>query len=135
MKHCPRCDRDLDESAFNKANTRKHKLQSECRECRANRHQEKRTHNINRIKERQKQLVEWVRIYKESHPCVKCGESFAACLQFHHLDPTKKDLAISVAARSGWSIARIEREIAKCVVLCANCHAKEHASLVSKVAQ
>lgn len=49
-----------------------------------------------------------------------------ACLEFHHKDPSKKEVTLSRAVNNGWSIERMEKEIAKCVVLCANCHRKLH---------
>jgi hypothetical protein len=36
----------------------------------------------------------------------------------------EKDLAITRMVTGGWSIARIEAEIRKCRVYCANCHRK-----------
>jgi hypothetical protein len=68
----------------------------------------------------------FVLAYKETHPCERCGEDHPACLQFHHRDPSAKDWDVSVLAAGGWSVRRLEEEIAKCEVLCANCHAKEH---------
>ncbi len=42
------------------------------------------------------------------------------------IDPQKKEFILSQAVREGDSIERIKREVAKCTVLCANCHAKEY---------
>lgn len=58
--------------------------------------------------------------------CRECGESRVGCLGFHHLDPTAKEIELSVAIHAGWSKKRLERELAKCIVLCGNCHAKLH---------
>lgn len=58
--------------------------------------------------------------------CAYCGENHPATLHFHHRDPEKKDFSLAEAVNYGYSIERIKREIAKCIVLCANCHAKEH---------
>ena len=63
---------------------------------------------------------------KENLECARCGENHPATLQFHHRDPQKKDFNLSEAVNDGYSIERIKREVAKCTVLCANCHAKEH---------
>jgi transposase-like protein len=61
--------------------------------------------------------------------CILCG--FAECdaaLQFHHVDPTTKSFALS---REGVTraLARAREEADKCVLLCANCHAKVEAGL------
>lgn len=63
--------------------------------------------------------------YKKDHPCA-CGENHPAALQFHHVDRNTKSIEVSTALRRGWSIARIQLEIDKCVVMCANCHLKLH---------
>lgn len=64
--------------------------------------------------------------YKSTLKCVRCGENHPACLDFHHRDPTqKKD--ISQMVRNGTSLDLIKVEIAKCDVLCKNCHTKLHA--------
>ena len=60
--------------------------------------------------------------------CAKCG--YCRCkeaLEFHHLDPTQKDF--SSAGMKTRSIQRIQEEIDKCVVLCANCHREAHLGL------
>jgi hypothetical protein len=53
--------------------------------------------------------------------CARCGyDKCKAALDYHHKDGTKKSFTVS--ACSDKSVAAIEAEIAKCVVLCANCH-------------
>ena len=62
---------------------------------------------------------------KATLECARCRENHPTTLQFHHCDPQKKDFNLSEAVREGYSIERIRKEVAKCTVLCANCHAKE----------
>lgn len=83
-------------------------------------------HSIAKTKARRAALAKWLAAKKATLACSVCGESHPACLHFHHKDRTVKDDGIASALQRGWSIARVEAEMAKCVVLCANCHAKEH---------
>ena len=58
--------------------------------------------------------------------CIVCGEKEVSCLDFHHLH--SKDMLVSqMLARSD---EKLKAEIAKCVVLCANCHRKHHAGVL-----
>jgi len=55
-----------------------------------------------------------------------CGfDRFSSALAFHHLDPTKKDPSFS--SYRGWSWGRLKKELGKCIILCACCHAAVHA--------
>jgi transposase-like protein len=55
--------------------------------------------------------------------CILCGYRRShAALQFHHIDPTTK--AFTLRNGDTRSIARMRAEAAKCVLLCANCHAE-----------
>ncbi len=49
-------------------------------------------------------------------------------LQFHHLDPEQKDFHIAKAGAWAWS--RIVKELDKCILVCANCHAEIHDGMV-----
>ena len=69
---------------------------------------------------------EFLKNYRETHPCEDCGESHIACLDFHHRDPKEKEIEVSIMVRKGMSLDRIMKEIEKCMVLCRNCHAKLH---------
>jgi hypothetical protein len=73
-----------------------------------------------------KQAKAFIREIKSQSACVECGEDHPGVLQFHHRDPQKKRADIYTMASQGWSLERIKREIAKCDVLCANCHGKWH---------
>jgi hypothetical protein len=77
----------------------------------------------------------WFAELKDRFVCTRCGESHPACLQFHHEDPTTKELGLSDAIRRGWGRARILRELEKCKVLCANCHIRHHVSYARKLGE
>jgi transposase len=56
--------------------------------------------------------------------CLLCGyDEFPGALQFHHLDPSTKAFGLAMRGLTR-SIKELRREAAKCVLLCANCHAK-----------
>lgn len=55
-----------------------------------------------------------------------CGEADPVCLDFHHKNPTTKLGQVPVLSSRGWSKERIVAEVAKCTVVCANCHRKTH---------
>jgi len=58
--------------------------------------------------------------------CLDCGlVDIPDVYDFHHLDPSTKDGAISNLINRSW--ARIVVELEKCVLLCAVCHRKRHA--------
>jgi hypothetical protein len=57
--------------------------------------------------------------------CVRCGMAKSECLDFHHIDPKTKSFAISDKAGAITHEALLV-EIAKCEILCANCHRTEH---------
>lgn len=84
-------------------------------------------YHSDRRKKRRLEMYTWWAEYKSKLSCTRCKESHPACLDFHHLDSTKKDLSVSVGLfRDGWGKEKILNEIAKCIVLCSNCHRKEH---------
>jgi transposase-like protein len=77
--------------------------------------------------ERKYRLYEYLQRIKAQASCKYCGENHPAVLQFHHRDPKEKEFEVSsfVYHQKGGP-ARLEAEIAKCDVLCANCHLKYH---------
>lgn len=71
-------------------------------------------------KDSQTRLVQYLR----EHPCVDCGESDPVVLDFDHVIG-KKRTEVSVMARSSYQWHIILKEIAKCVIRCANCHRRK----------
>lgn len=62
--------------------------------------------------------------YWRQNPCVVCGESDPRCLTFDHIDPATKSDTVSNLVGTGAAMTTVMAEIAKCQVLCSNCHAK-----------
>ena len=74
----------------------------------------------------QKRLQRIVHEIKVSMGCARCGYNRCArALSFHHRNDDKTD-NVSRLVNSGRALPVIMAEIAKCDLLCANCHLEEH---------
>ena len=97
-----------------------------CFECSPSYDKDKnRGQNITAIRRAlKKQLV----LYKGGK-CECCGyNKCIQALQFHHLNPEEKDFTISELSNlSNFDIQSYYKEVDKCQLLCANCHAEKHA--------
>ena len=77
------------------------------------------------VKQRRRKLREMARTAK-GNKCLLCGYSKCQrALSFHHIDPSKKNFDLSSRGLTR-SWAKIEEEIKKCVLICANCHMEIH---------
>ena len=83
-----------------------------------------------RIKKRRDDIRKWFTDLKSTLRCEICGESESVCLDFHHKNKQKKELNFGFLKSGGYGKSRIEKELKKCVVLCANCHRKIHAKII-----
>jgi hypothetical protein len=63
--------------------------------------------------------------YLSDHPCLDCGEADIVVLEFDH--QRDKLFNVSVLCREGYSLEKLKQEIAKCEVVCANCHRRRTA--------
>lgn len=81
----------------------------------------KRTYyNYKRV--RKDNLKDWFKELK-SGPCADCGNKFPfPCMDFDHRDGTTKTRNVAILVGDGYSKTRILEEIAKCDLVCANCH-------------
>ena len=91
------------------------------KEYKRNWHQENKERNNQLSKERRREKQDKLSAMKLALGCTDCGyNSNSAALDFDHVRGTKR-FGIALATR-GHSWATIEQEIAKCEVVCANCH-------------
>ncbi len=75
-----------------------------------------------RMQERLQGIRDWYRSLKDNQPCADCGVKYIWYkLDYDHLgDDKEKAVSRLVALRC--SKERILKEIAKCELVCANCH-------------
>lgn len=63
--------------------------------------------------------------------CFDCQQQYPQYVyEFHHLDPTQKDVNPSKAL--SWREDRMWKELDKCIMLCSNCHKIRHYKLGEK---
>lgn len=129
-KRCARCEHTLPASAFHKNRRRRDGLQTYCRTCKTaiqrdwyrRRGASQRARN-NSYKARNARYL-WD--YLAAHPCVDCGETDPVVLEFDHVRGEKVNALSNMATRQ-FSLAKLDAEIAKCQVRCANCHKRKTA--------
>ena len=137
MKRCGRC-------GLVKARTEFHRdgpsgSQAWCKDCRRSYdrqyHQRTRELRLNQKRAAHAALVSWNRDLKSSRPCTDCGGYFhPAAMQWDHLPGQKKRAAVSTLLLVH-SKRQLEAEIAKCELVCANCHAVRTLTRQRDVAQ
>ena len=96
-----------------------------CKPCRAEYDKENYQKNRERRREQTKYLrqsnVRKLHEYKEAHPCADCGNHFpAVCMDFDHTGSDKEANVADLVTRRSWE--RLQEELAKCELVCANCH-------------
>jgi hypothetical protein len=80
---------------------------------------------------RRRRVVKATLVAEAGGGCALCGYSrYAGALQFHHIDPKTKSFAVTGAGIAR-SLARSRAEAAKCILLCANCHAEVEAGVAT----
>jgi hypothetical protein len=127
MRHrCSTCQDEKSESAFTSSSLkRRSKI---CRDCKAE--YNRRWYDENRLAHMEdvrrnsaryiEEALEVVRKHK-SQPCGECGRRFPpVCMDFDHVRGEKVDIVSRL--RGYVSMERLLEEIAKCEVVCANCH-------------
>lgn len=125
MKRCVTCKLVLPLSAFNKRRLSKDGLQFRCRDCYRQWHAANKERHNKQIHDRIVRIraahYERLRLYLDEHPCTDCGETDPLVLEFDHIGNDKtKDMCRLVQQAYPWTV--IKSEIAKCEVVCANCH-------------
>ena len=80
---------------------------------------------IQAVKKRRIKLRKMARDYKDGK-CEICGyDKCQRALSFHHIDPKQKSFGVSEKGLTrSWKL--IQKEIDKCLLLCANCHMEIH---------
>jgi hypothetical protein len=124
---CKKCGKLKDTSCFSVVNNRKRGYHVWCKECIKIYDHERllrdRKHIVKVKRERVQKNRKWLKDYKQNKKCERCSENDSICLDFHHIDNSKDYV---IANMLGCSIETIKKEIEKCIILCANCHRKEH---------
>ena len=130
-KFCPKCSTEKLIEAFGKNKHKKLGVQDWCKECRKV-YYRKYYKSRDRTKYKQWKLSHKIKRlihvgeYLKEHPCVDCNEGDPIVLEFDHRDPKEKKGLISIMIYNS-SLQDLNKEIAKCDVVCANCHRRRTA--------
>lgn len=118
MKTCNHCHTSKPSTEYYV--NRRGALKQPCKECAAVKRKAQRTAH-------QVQVHKAIEYFYGGWQCIKCGfEGVPAQFDCHHKIPSTKSFSISDAKKLKLSDAALKDELAKCDLLCANCHRLEH---------
>lgn len=132
MKQCSKCHRkkSLDNFAVSKAS--KDGRQAYCKACVTQIMVARYRQNPNPFRESsavlRDRVASEINAIKALTGCQLCGEKEPICLDFHHTDEKEKSVSYWVRAKS---LSKALKEIEQCICVCANCHRKIHAGLIT----
>ena len=100
-------------------------LDRRCNRCRRNSVREYTKKNrqeiTNKVARNRHRVLEYINEAKRNKPCMDCGGIFLPCaMDFDHRPDEHKEF--SVSQMRSFSFQKIDEEIAKCDLVCANCH-------------
>ena len=128
LRRCGRCGqlKPLEEFAWRRKNLgQRHNY---CRPCHSAYHRQHYLANRQRYidqaqatkRRARREKTEQLLAYFATHPCIDCGETDPLVLEFDHVSDDKSFEVARAMSDKSWST--ILDEIAKCEVVCANCH-------------
>ncbi len=130
-KQCSTCKEWKPLEEFNRRSKSRDGRQWNCRLCNAAHHQINKVRHNAQIHARARRIAneryQRIRQYFLEHPCVDCGETDLAVLEFDHQRDKVANISWLVRNHSDWNA--ILREIEKCEVRCANCHRRRTLTL------
>jgi hypothetical protein len=122
MKKCVKCDTEKDVCEFSLRKSGNYN--SWCKQCVRDKSKLRYAANkvdfIDRAKNKNILFRKHILAYLNTHPCVDCGETNPIVLQFDHRESETKKYVISNMKMM--NLEKVDIEIAKCDVRCANCH-------------
>jgi hypothetical protein len=132
MRRCGRCHLEKPVEEFAWRRRARGQRDNYCRSCRAAYKQEhyraNRQRYIDAAGKRRRRVaakrVVYLVDYLREHPCVDCGEADPVVLEFDHLGDKEFGIGARWRDRSWQAVLD---EIAKCEVVCANCHRRRTA--------
>lgn len=125
-KFCKRGDHNVPVDKFSTSSRTSDGLFSWCKPCMAS-YEKERYANGDKIRKAEnkaktlKRNQDYLWSILEVSSCIDCENSDPRVLQFDHVDPSEKEIDVT-SMLYDYSIENIDKEIAKCVVRCANCH-------------
>ena len=130
MKWCAACGSEKLRSSFSSNRARPDGLQTYCIVCSRVYQREHYKRNAEKYRARaaarnvqHRGMVRRIVQEAKARPCADCGRRYPPwVMDFDHVDPANKLFTIG---RDGWyrkGLIDIRREIAKCEVVCSNCH-------------
>lgn len=127
--YCGTCKTWKPKEEFNYRDVERGLLQYDCRDCQqghrrnsyAKHRETAKAANAAWMHEAVRVATDYVYNYLLAHPCIDCGNSNILTLTFDHVRGSKKGMLADMVSR-GRSIETIKEEIAKCDVVCFNCH-------------
>lgn len=123
-KRCSKCRRVLDVSRFVKKGSG---TAAQCKDCHKIYYQKayerpERKKQIREAVDRRRQKLRALIHSLKTGSCADCGKTYPPyVLDFDHREDKIENVSLLVYKR-GWSEKRIREEIAKCDLVCANCH-------------
>lgn len=125
LKRCSKCLLEKSTDSFSKKRKNKDGLQGECKECRAIYLQSHyQTNKAKYIASAEQTLIhrrELLKSLKHMKPCAQCGVPYPHyVMDFDHVDRQNK--SDNVSKLVSFSTKRMLAEIAKCELVCSNCH-------------
>ena len=135
MKKCTKCKKTRPISEFNFKVKAIGLRQLQCKECTRllikNHYNTNKQYYLSKARIRNKKLRDEINSficqYLLKNPCIDCGETDITVLEFDHKGKVPKFRAVSHLLRDRTSLEKIEEEIDKCEVRCANCHRRKTA--------
>ncbi len=129
-KICGKCEEKKAINNFSKNKSRKSGLNGHCKECHSKylkaHYQANKDYYLEKAKKSNKKIrdrnCKWVRKLKEETPCADCDKKYPYyVMDFDHLDPSTKYMCVGRLIRT-YSEKLLRTEIAKCELVCSNCH-------------